>query len=86
MASCTIPPEGWFCTRTAGHEGPCAAHQHSAAMFNGWASPTLGRVYSEVEKLRADLAQNSESGIDQSLRDLLDAIELADTELTGMAA
>jgi len=23
--ACTIPPEGWECTRTAGHEGPCAA-------------------------------------------------------------
>jgi|TARA_R100000093_G_scaffold41509_5_gene21717 hypothetical protein len=22
---CTIPPDGWFCTRTRGHEGPCAA-------------------------------------------------------------
>lgn len=23
--SCTIPPEGWRCTRTRGHDGPCAA-------------------------------------------------------------
>ena len=22
---CTIPPEGWRCTRSSGHEGPCAA-------------------------------------------------------------
>lgn len=22
---CTVPPEGWFCTRPAGHDGPCAA-------------------------------------------------------------
>lgn len=22
---CTTPPEGWECTRSAGHEGPCAA-------------------------------------------------------------
>ena len=22
---CRLPPEGWACTRTAGHEGPCAA-------------------------------------------------------------
>ena len=22
---CMIPPEGWICTRIAGHEGPCAA-------------------------------------------------------------
>ena len=24
--SCTVPPEGWYCTRQKGHEGPCAAH------------------------------------------------------------
>ena len=23
---CTIPPEGWRCTRKPGHDGPCAAH------------------------------------------------------------
>lgn len=23
---CAIPPEGWYCTRAPGHEGPCAAH------------------------------------------------------------
>lgn len=22
---CTIPPEGWWCSRAPGHEGPCAA-------------------------------------------------------------
>lgn len=22
---CEAPPEGWFCTRDAGHDGPCAA-------------------------------------------------------------
>lgn len=24
---CTYPPEGWFCTRDAGHDGPCAARE-----------------------------------------------------------
>jgi hypothetical protein len=24
---CIRPPQGWFCTRTPGHEGPCAAHK-----------------------------------------------------------
>ena len=23
---CSVPPEGWYCTRPAGHDGPCAAH------------------------------------------------------------
>jgi len=22
---CDVPPEGWYCTRDKGHEGPCAA-------------------------------------------------------------
>ena len=22
---CEVPPEGWFCTRKKGHDGPCAA-------------------------------------------------------------
>lgn len=22
---CLLPPEGWFCSRQGGHEGPCAA-------------------------------------------------------------
>lgn len=24
--ACNVPPEGWRCTRTPGHDGPCAAH------------------------------------------------------------
>ena len=27
--SCTVPPPGWFCTRDAGHDGPCAAHPNT---------------------------------------------------------
>lgn len=27
---CDVPPQGWFCTRGAGHAGPCAAHQIGA--------------------------------------------------------
>jgi hypothetical protein len=23
---CTVPPDGWYCTREVGHPGPCAAH------------------------------------------------------------
>lgn len=25
---CQLAPAGWYCTRKAGHDGPCAAHQH----------------------------------------------------------
>lgn len=56
------------------------------APTTSWASPTLDRAYQEVYKLRRDLAQPRESGIDEALRAALDAIELADTEIAGVAA
>ncbi len=27
MKRCQSPPDGWYCTRDAGHSGPCAAHR-----------------------------------------------------------
>lgn len=27
---CARPPKGWYCTRDAGHEGPCAAYPLSS--------------------------------------------------------
>jgi hypothetical protein len=83
MARCNVPPAGWYCTREAGHDGPCAAHPYE---MTGWASPSLGRAYEEVERLRANLAQHPESGIDEALRRALDAIEAADIELMGIAS
>ena len=29
---CTVPPEGWSCTREAGHKGPCATFPIDATM------------------------------------------------------
>ena len=83
MTACPRPPAGWHCTRAVGHEGPCAAYPVEAGA-TGWASPTLGHVYSEVEALRADLAQHQESGVDESLRRVLDAIETADCEIAAV--
>jgi hypothetical protein len=83
-AICTIPPAGWHCTRGHGHESPCAAIP--IAEPTGWASPTLGRMYQDAEKLRSSLAQPIESDIDNVLRRLLDLIEEADTELEGLAS
>lgn len=30
---CDVPPPGWYCTREAGHEGPCAALPHDASLI-----------------------------------------------------
>lgn len=27
MAECLKPPSGWWCSRKAGHDGPCAARR-----------------------------------------------------------
>jgi hypothetical protein len=29
LRECTVPPEGWWCSREPGHEGPCAARPTS---------------------------------------------------------
>lgn len=34
-AVCNVPPAGWYCTRVAGHEGPCAAVQRTAQIDGG---------------------------------------------------
>lgn len=26
VPQCKVPPEGWYCTREPGHDGPCAAY------------------------------------------------------------
>jgi len=82
-AQCTMPPIGWACTREPGHEGPCAAVP--VVLTSGWCSPTLARAYADIEKLRSDLAQHPESGIDESLKRVLEAIEKADCELEAVA-
>jgi hypothetical protein len=30
VGKCTVSPSGWYCTRGAAHEGPCAAHEGDA--------------------------------------------------------
>lgn len=27
QVTCPQPPEGWWCSRTVGHDGPCAARE-----------------------------------------------------------
>ena len=57
-----MPPAGWWCTRGAGHDGPCAAIpitppcQNCGNMYH--AIDALGR---EVMQLRAALADLTDS-------------------------
>lgn len=50
-----------------------------------WASPVLAEAYHKVDGLRRELAQLADSTIDGVLRDLLDQIEAADTEMEAVA-
>jgi hypothetical protein len=44
-SACERPPAGWYCTREAGHEGPCAAREDApdiepvARAMAEWSSP-----------------------------------------------
>lgn len=90
--------EGW--SDTDGHDAYMAATraiQHADRALSTpaqsgeetnttWACPQLDRAYREVERLREQVAQHPESGIDESLRRALEAIEAADCELTGFAS
>lgn len=41
-AVCEVPPEGWYCTRGADHEGPCAAWPNQPAQEQpGWKVPDV---------------------------------------------
>lgn len=45
---CTVPPEGYECSRTPGHAGPCAAHPVAAEDH----SPTQEQDYPVLDKAR----------------------------------
>ena len=45
---CTVPPEGYECSRTPGHAGPCAAHPVAAEDQ----SPTQDQDYPVLDKAR----------------------------------
>ena len=47
-APCTIPPAGWYCTRGAGHDGPCAAWPENGSLSDLDASVALGFVHGLV--------------------------------------
>lgn len=50
-----------------------------------WANPVLADAYHKIDGLRRDLAQPADSTLDGVLRDLLDQIEAADTEMEAVA-
>lgn len=57
MSKCTLPPEGWECTREAGHDGPCAAIPVSltSEVSLKAANDTITALRAQVKQLRAAL-------------------------------
>lgn len=57
MNECTLPPEGWMCTRIEGHDGPCAAMQRHrfvppVSIENGEQLRLSGNKYEVWAKIR----------------------------------
>jgi hypothetical protein len=44
---CPLPPPGWWCSRPAGHEGPCAAREISddLEIEISWGNAALGFLF-----------------------------------------
>lgn len=50
---CEVPPNGWHCTRTPGHEGPCAALPVETILTDNESDPTL--LWAEIHRLRWEM-------------------------------
>lgn len=66
LTVCNVPPGGWYCTRVAGHEGPCAARPIMGPLgIILWLYRRLPRAYGRpqfIESVIEELAK--EAGID----------------------
>ncbi|MDQ1921291.1 hypothetical protein [Massilia pseudoviolaceinigra] len=59
---CQVPPAGWNCTRTAGHDGPCAAHQDEPdheldADDHACIAPGMARIKAAADVRKAALEE-----------------------------
>jgi hypothetical protein len=68
---CDKAPPGWFCTRDAGHEGPCAAVEETTQRERSSIEDRLERIVFDLHKASAG-GKNPE---------LAQAAELCDTAL-----
>jgi hypothetical protein len=56
---CTIPPAGWHCTRTPGHDGPCAARPTETAAADLWQTIEQQQAKDEADMPDALAALNT---------------------------
>lgn len=73
---CTIPPEGWWCSRKPGHGGPCAARPME--------EPDEGDLTAEEEAMIDAAWEKHKAAAPDSLRELIAAeIQLGDRYATA---
>lgn len=78
---CKVPPEGWSCSRPAGHEGPCAATSTQIRTVAG----EKVAVVPEIEWLRANHAAVEAAGFHDS-HELLSAYNTLAQRHEGLQA
>lgn len=71
---CTVPPEGWECSREAGHEGPCAASMSAdnpaQAMLKGKSCRTGHYDICHAAKHDGVVCPEGECDIDNGVRSM----------------
>lgn len=75
--TCTLPPEGWYCTRGAGHDGPCAAHSDLSSSSRPPTMYDLAKRYVEAVEWNEEHPEDahSEAGVEMALDYLIDGVK-----------
>lgn len=55
---CQKPPEGWWCSRDSGHEGPCAARRFGERSEASVRSITIDAIDAEMARARTKFPGN----------------------------
>lgn len=65
-AGCEVPPDGWWCSREAGHAGPCAARAIGEGTTKAWCAAHPASAAWLINKLAKQVddaeTQRSSSG------------------------
>ena len=83
---CQLPPEGWYCTRTAGHDGPCAAHQDEPAREldaddHACIEEGMARIRAHTAARSAGAAPAQPVGLSEQVEALAEAARAAQRQL-----
>lgn len=91
MSGCALLPAGWLCTRTPGHEGPCAAMPKNDAESPDRLITALMMRIERLEERCADYraereaARDAKDAMHRTMADLAKRAERAEQEVTRLA-